>query len=119
MPPSGGADRCGRRCAGAGLRGHRPGIEEQQLHVENQEGDRQQVEPHVEPAPRVVEGVHAALVRHLLDAPPALRVEQVAQHQQEQGQPPRQTANTKIGTTVVCINGCPRVAGPPSVGQIL
>jgi hypothetical protein len=47
--------------------GHRPGEQEGDLEVEDDEEDRHEVEPHVELHPRVVEGVEAAFVgRELL-----------------------------------------------------
>ena len=47
--------------------GDRPRIQEQQLDVEQQEHDRDQVVPDVEPLPGVADRVHARLVGHLLD----------------------------------------------------
>ena len=84
MPPASTA-----RSMPAGLSaGDRPGIEKQQFHVEDQKGDRHQVKPHVEPAARVVNRIHAALVRHPLHRPVAARPHQHPddQHAHRDGQ---------------------------------
>ena len=58
---------------GAAPLGHGPGIEEEQLDVEQQEHDRDQVIADVEPLPGVADRVHARLVGHLLDRGDLLR----------------------------------------------
>ena len=63
--------------AGAPLRDG-PGVQEQQLHVEQQEHDRHQVVADVEPLPGVADRVHARLVRHLLDGRRLLRAQEGA-----------------------------------------
>ncbi len=66
--------------------GHGPGIEKQQFHVEHQKGDRHQVEPHIEPAVRVVDRIHAAFVRHFLDPTASARADERADAQQHDHQ---------------------------------
>ena len=70
------------------LVGHRPGIEEQQFHVEHQKRDRHQVKAHVEPSPGVVDRVHAAFVRHLLDRAIASGADQTPHQDQHRSHPP-------------------------------
>ena len=56
--------RCSNGIGRAVLRGHGPGIEKQQLHVEHQKGDRHQMKTHGKSPPGIVNRIHTAFVRH-------------------------------------------------------
>jgi hypothetical protein len=67
------------------LAGDRPGIKENHFDIKQQEGHGDQMKADIEAASGIVNGVHAALVRHLLHSPLATRPNQPSQDQHANG----------------------------------
>src|SRR6187401_2307745 len=68
------------------IRSHSPGIKKQQLHIAEQESNRDQMKADIKLAMGVMDRVHSALIRHLFDRRLALRSKQRsdAEHPQRQ-----------------------------------